>query len=228
MREMATTTKHQKSYLPAAGHDWLLPFYDVVTKLMGADRARTDLVRQAALSPGQRVLDIGCGTGSLVVLVKRLYPSIEIIGLDPDPKALDRARRKAQRAGVQVQFEEGLSESLPNPGQSFDQVFSSLMFHHLERDAKEKTLREIRRVLKPGGYLHLLDFDGPGPARRGVLSRWLHEHHRLKDNSEAQILALMAQAGLSDATVTGRRSVLFGMGEAVSYRASAPARDLSV
>ncbi|HWQ53411.1 MAG TPA: methyltransferase domain-containing protein [Bryobacteraceae bacterium] len=223
MKDLPMTAKNRKAYIPAANHDFFLPCYDVITKLMGADRSWTDLVNQAAPRPGERVLEIGCGTGSLTVRAKRLYPQIDIIGLDPDPKALARARRKAQRSAVSIQFTEGLSECLPYSEHSFDHVFSSFMFHHLENDTKEKTLREIRRVLKPGGYLHLLDFGGPEPGRANSFSRWLHSHHRLEENSEARILMLMEEAGLSDGKVVGRRSLLFGLTDAVRYRASAQA-----
>jgi len=79
-----------RTYLPAAGHDWSLPLYDPIVKLLGGDAARRALLEQAALRPGQRVLDVGCGTGTLATLIKQLYPDVEVVGLDPDPKALAR------------------------------------------------------------------------------------------------------------------------------------------
>jgi ubiquinone/menaquinone biosynthesis C-methylase UbiE len=184
---MMMMTESQRTYIPAAGYDWSLPLYDIITKLMGADQARAGLLNQAELRSGQRVLDVGCGTGSLAIFLKHTYPEIEIIGLDPDPKALARAKRKAQRAAVSLQFDQGFSDALAYPAESFDHVFSSYMFHHLENDQKEETLREIRRVLKPGGYLHLLDFGGPDSAADSPLQRWLHSQHRLKENSESRI-----------------------------------------
>src|SRR5918994_1732899 len=87
-----TMEEIQKTYLPAAGHDWMLPLYDPLVKLLGGDRARRALLDQALIRPGHRILDIGCGTGTLVVLLKCLHPGVEGIGLDPDPKALARAR----------------------------------------------------------------------------------------------------------------------------------------
>ena len=120
-----------KTYLPAAGHDWLLPLYDPIVKLLGGEAARRALLDQACIRPGQRVLDIGCGTGSLVVLIKRLHPDVDVVGLDPDPKALARGRRKAARTSVSVQFDQGFADELPYADASVDRVFSSFMFHHL-------------------------------------------------------------------------------------------------
>jgi ubiquinone/menaquinone biosynthesis C-methylase UbiE len=89
-----------------------------------------------------------------------------VVGLDPDPKALAIAKRKAQRAGLAIQLDQGFSDGLPYPDASFDRVFSSLMFHHLKAEEKAATLREVRRVLRPGGSLHLLDFGPPSGFSR--------------------------------------------------------------
>lgn len=210
----------ERSYLPAAGLHWLLPMYDLLTKQTGIDRARSALLQQAELRPGQQVLDVGCGTGTLAVMLKRQHPEIEVIGLDPDPKALALARRKAQRAGVSPLFDQGFSDALEYAADSFDHVFSSFMLHHLQSDQKEETLREIRRVLKPGGYLHLLDFRGLESATSS-LSLWFHSRHNLEGNSEARILTLMAKAGLADPKTIAYRRVLFGFAHVAYYEASA-------
>lgn len=199
-----------RTYLPAAGHDWSLPLYDPIVKLLGGDAARKALLDQAGLRPGQQVLDVGCGTGTLATLIKRLHPDITVVGFDPDPKALARARRKAARAAVSIQFDQGFGDELSYPEASFDRVFSSFMFHHLPHDERGKTLRAIRRVLKPDGEFHMLDFEGPEDSEHTFLAQLLHSGHRLKDNSESRVLAFMSQAGFADPKKVGRRPMLFG------------------
>src|SRR5262245_50743482 len=123
----------RKTYLPAAGRDWMLPLYDPLVKLLGGDAARRALLDQALIQPGHSGLDVGCGTGTLVVLIKRLHPDVNVIGLDPDPRALARARRMAAPAAVSAQFDQGFSDALPYTNASIDRVYSSFMFHHLQR-----------------------------------------------------------------------------------------------
>jgi ubiquinone/menaquinone biosynthesis C-methylase UbiE len=147
-----------RHFLPAAGVDWLLPFYDPLQTLMGGNAMRAGMIEHAAIEPGQRVLDIGCGTGSLVVHILQHRGDADVTGLDPDPKALARARKKAERTGVSARFEQGYSDDLPFEDDSFDFVFSSFMFHHLSPEVQAGTLAEVRRVLAPGGSFHLVDF----------------------------------------------------------------------
>lgn len=215
-------THAEKTYLPAAGRDWALPLYDPLVKALGADAAKKALLDQADLRDNHRVLDIGCGTGTLAITMKRRYPDMNVVGLDPDPKALARSRQKAKRAGVSVSFDQGFSDELPYADGSFDRVFSSFMFHHLQPDLRETTLREVRRVLKAGGSLHLLDFERPETAPRRALARRMYANHHLKDNSERQILALMRQAGFADARKVTTGGIFFGLLRTGYYRAPVP------
>jgi len=216
------TSKAERPYLPAAGRDLLLPLYDLVTKVIGGDKARRELLNQAHLRPNDRVLDIGCGTGTLAISLKQAYPGVQMVGLDPDPKALNRARRKAKRACVDVRFDQGFADSLGYPSNSFDAVFSSFMFHHLETDVKQKTLSEVQRVLKPSGRLYFLDFEVQESTSGHNHWQLFHSRKRLKDNSESRILTLLTQAGLADAKKVATRRAIFGLASVGYYEALAP------
>jgi ubiquinone/menaquinone biosynthesis C-methylase UbiE len=200
----------ERPYLPGMGKDVLIPLYDVVHRLFRVGRLHAEMVRRAGLRPGQRVLDIGCGTGNLLLALGARRPDLELVGLDPDPKALARAERKARRAGVSVRWERGFADELPQPDASVDRVFSSLMLHHLDPPVKDATLAEVRRVLRPDGALVLADFDGDGQGhghehgfrrtrRRMQRSRRLAENSGLADR--------IAAAGFTTDTSTYRLRV---------------------
>jgi ubiquinone/menaquinone biosynthesis C-methylase UbiE len=104
------------------------------------------------------VLDLGCGTGTLTLLIKSHHPKADVVGLDADAKVLEIARQKAAEAGLNVSLDRGMAYDLPYPDASFDRVISSLLFHHLTRENKAWTLREIFRVLRPQGELHVADY----------------------------------------------------------------------
>lgn len=210
----------QRDFFPAAGHDLFLPVYDPLVSLMGFDRARQELIAAANVEPGHHILDIGCGTGTLVVKLKRQHPSAQVVGIDPDPKALRRARIKATRAGVPVQLDPGFADELPYKEESFDHVFSSFMFHHLNEQGRENMLREVLRVLRAGGSFHLLDFVVDN-ASHGFFDRLFQAHARMKNNRNATILELMRRVGLTNAAKLKDGSMLFGLLRTAYYQASA-------
>lgn len=199
-----------REFLPAAGTDWLLPFYDPFTRLLGFGAVHAALIAQAELASGQQLLDVGCGTGTLAVRIRGAHPGVEITALDPDPKALAIARRKAERAGVAVRFEQGYGDALPFADASFDRVFSSMMLHHLDRAVKLGMLRDVRRVLRPGGTFHLADFGRDHGHASGLLARILHHSHQLVDSEDATIESLFAEAGFAEVSLAGEHHTLLG------------------
>ena len=120
LRKGATLTTKAK-YLPALRLRALTPLYDPILRWVMRDETfKRRLIAQADLAGGRRVLDLGCGTGTLTLLAKQTYPDAEIVGLDPDPEVLSRARGKAVQAGAAITWDEGLATSLPYPDRSFD------------------------------------------------------------------------------------------------------------
>lgn len=137
-------------------------FYDLLLQVvtLGRERAIRDAIIAAArLAPGQRVLDVGCGTGTLALAAAgAVGPQGRVHGIDPAPEMIARARAKAARAGAGVDFQVGVIEALAFPAGSVDVVLSTLVFHHLPPPLQTEGLAEIRRVLASGGRLVLVDF----------------------------------------------------------------------
>lgn len=198
-----------KPYLPAAGRDWALPLYDPLTTFFGINRARKLLLESAALTSASRILDVGCGTGTLALRIKEQYPSVEVVGIDPDAKALSRADGKARKQRVDVSFAKAFSESLPYRDGTFDRVISSFMFHHVPDDAKPQMLREAFRVLRNGGSFHMLDVSRSSGGG-WVWLRKLHGHGpHLKQNADSNIVNMLNAAGFSNVSMV-RSSRIFG------------------
>lgn len=147
--------------------------YDFIVQFMAfgqARRLRRKSIDVAQIAPGERVLDVGCGTGDLTLFAKERAGSTgQVCGIDAAPEMIDVARGKAARAKTAVDFRVGVIERLPFPNDSFDVVLSSLMMHHLPDDLKPKALAEVRRVIKPGGRLLIVDFKGQ-IEKQGVMA----------------------------------------------------------
>lgn len=156
---------HEHSEITTQGHTLprMARFYDLITFILSLGRERSfreRALKLAAIMPGEAVLDVGCGTGTLALLAKK-YAGTEgkVVGIDPTAKMIDVARRKASRRGADVQFNLGVIEKLAHANEEFDVVLSTLMMHHLPAELKQEGLVEVRRVLKPQGRLVIVDWD---------------------------------------------------------------------
>ncbi|GAA4793249.1 hypothetical protein GCM10023200_31320 [Actinomycetospora chlora] len=174
-----TAPAGERPFLPATGHGMPTSFYDAYARLLGARPLHWQLVAQAGVAPGQTVLEVGVGTGEVLLLAARVAPGATFVGLDPDPSVLELAARKAERQGATLHLERGYADALPRPDGSVDRVLSSFMFHHLPPDEQHAMLAEAHRVLRPGGSLHLADPDAADPGIVGRVARRHrggHEH----------------------------------------------------
>ncbi len=201
-------------YIPALGHAWLTGLYDPVLRItMRETTFKSRLVAQADLRPGHRILDIGCGTATLTIEIKRAQPEAEVTGLDGDPEVLRRAAAKIAAAGLTIALDQGLSDRLPYADASFDRVLTSLLLHHLTAETKRQTLAEIRRVLRPGGQVHIADWgEAQDAVMRGAffLVQLLDGFATTTDNVKGKIPQFLRDAGLVDVRETGRLRTVFG------------------
>ena len=186
-----------EEYIPALSYRFLTPFYDFIQKYIVRDvRYKNLLIEQADIRPSQSVLDLGCGTGTLAVMVKQKHPSAEVSGLDADPEMLKVARYKSSQLKAPVKFDVGFTNNLPYPDQAFDRVLSSIMIHHLKTPDKKKTAQEVFRVLKPGGQLHIVDFGKPVTWYGKMLGPFLHRFEEANDNIDGSLPVFFGEPGL--------------------------------
>lgn len=177
--------------------NWVAPYYDTLCRLAGLGRVfRERTLRAAALRPGESVLDLGCGTGTLAIAAAKIVGSHgHVLGVDAAPDMIRLARIKAAAACSPARFELAAAEALPVPDASVDAVLASLIFHHLPPDSKRRALSETARVLRPGGRLLLADLDRPSGVVARALAKPLGLFTRLSDHLGGRVPALMTEAG---------------------------------
>ena len=171
-------------------YDWL-----VFIATRGRESAfRQKVIDLARLKPGESVLDVGCGTGTLAIAAERhVGRDGGVSAIDASAEMIATAGKKARKAGMEIDFRNESIEALPFPDGQFDAVLSTMMLHHLPRKAREAGLHEIRRVLKPGGRVLIVDFAGTGRQNRLLA----HFHRRHGHVSTAEVIALLKAAGLN-------------------------------
>jgi ubiquinone/menaquinone biosynthesis C-methylase UbiE len=177
------------------------------------------LLQHARIKNGESVLDLGCGTGTLAIAIKKEIPKAKVTGLDADRAILRQAKTKAKDAGVNVSFDRGLAHELPYDGRSFDVVVSTLFFHHLTDEAKADAAEEIRRVLRLGGRALVADWGRPqDPLMRGafVAVQLLDGFRTTSSNVAGRLPEFLREARLKQVTVVDRMRTGLGTIEIVS------------
>lgn len=213
-------------YTPALSYRCLTPLYDIAIGLLTREQLwRSLLIQQISPEPGDRILDVGCGTGSLAIRLKSRVPTATVIAIDPDPSVLRIARRKAARHRIEVDWREGfLTQSIARELGPTDKVVSSLVFHQVPLSKKAEILESIRSLLVPDGQLHIADY---GQQRSTLMRALFRSTVQLLDgvedtrpNAEGRLLELIRSAGF----VHVRESLVVPTltGSVSLYRASAP------
>ena len=208
-------------YVPAAGRDFLTPFYDGFVRLtMREETFRARVVDQvlAGLGPGGRILEIGCGTGALTErLATAAPPEVTVTGLDGDGRVLERAR--ARLAGTGVELVEAGVDRMPFDDAGFDRVVASLLLHHLDDARKAAALAEAHRVLAPAGSLHVADWGPPSglvPRAGFAALRALDGRENTAAHAEGRIPALIESTGFSSVERRGRLATVLGTVELIA------------
>lgn len=206
------TAQESQGYKLDFAADW----YDIFMSISGAKRIWQHTLELAGIRRGDRVLDIGCGTGQLAILASKLSgDSGYVAGIDLAPHMIQHAQKKAFKKGAKVDFYTGSISRLPFADGTFNIVLSSLTAHHLPRIIKEEGFAETCRVLSYGGRLVLCDF-GP-PADRfhwtsGLLMKlFAHSSDHPEDNFTWRLPQILRTAGFSDVRNVSHQDFLGGI-----------------
>src|SRR5215208_5865505 len=188
--------------------------YDFHTRLMGLGVNQPNskmIIMMAEVKSGDKVLDVGCGSGSLTLTAKRYAGrSGSVYGIDASPEMIDVARKKAKEMSTDVVFDVALIEKLPFEDSTFDVVISRFVMHHLPDDLKQQALAEIFRVLKPGGTIFLADFQTPAnPILARLISLFIG-HPAMMQSKVSGLIPMLAQAGFDHLASGQTRSVFMG------------------
>ena len=150
-------------FVPALRFAWLTDAYDFFLSLTFPERKiKQSLIDQMSLNGSETILDFGCGTGTLAIMLKEQYPRLNVIGVDVDDKIIAIAESKIRQKGLQISVRKYDGEDLSAFGiQQFDKIVSSLVFHHLPTRNKRMVLSQLYKLIKPEGELHIADFGKP-------------------------------------------------------------------
>jgi ubiquinone/menaquinone biosynthesis C-methylase UbiE len=216
-------SSHSRSYIPALKYHLLTRYYDRVVSLTTREKLfKSLLVEQIALTSEQRLLDVGCGTGTLTQMLAQSEPTVSITGLDADLNALKQAKAKLTTMSKRVTFEQGFAQEMSFKNASFDVAVSSLFFHHLDRQQKLEVLKEIRRVLKPEGQLHIADWGKPTSMLQRLLFlivQCLDGFNTTQDSVDGVLPSIIEEAGFTD--IENRNSLPTSLGTIRLYQAKA-------
>lgn len=191
--------KEHNSYIPALGSRWLTPAYDKLLPLLAPEESmKRALVVEAHIQHGSRVLDLGCGTGTFILMLHAACAAAQISGLDADPDVLAIAQRKLHKNGMKVALAHALADQIPYPDKSFDRIVSSLVFHHLDASVKTRAMDEAFRVLRPGGQLYIADIGAPRNHWSRLMAPLLRRFERAADNVDGRLPQMMRDAGFAD------------------------------
>ena len=204
----------QSNYIPALKYNWLTQFYDgLINTFLREKTFKSKLIESFKSRNPKHILDIGCGTATLSLMMENSFPEACVTGLDGDDQILAIAKEKAGRAQSKIRFIQAMSYNVPVSANLFDVVTSSLMLHHLNALDKEKTLEEVYRVLQPNGTIAIADWGKPSNfLMRFVfyIVQFLDGFETTTDNVKGKIPEYLINAGFNEVKEIGKIDTILG------------------
>jgi ubiquinone/menaquinone biosynthesis C-methylase UbiE len=192
----------QSTYIPALKYHWLTQFYDRVLKtFLRENTFKSKLIESMKSTNPKHILDIGCGTATLSLMMETSFPEACVTGLDGDEKIFAMAKGKINSAQSKIRLVQAMSYSIPASQGLFDAVTSSLMLHHLNANDKTKTLKEVYRVLQPNGIVAIADWGKPSNFFMRLvfyIVQFLDGFETTTDNVRGKIPQYLVNAGFQE------------------------------
>jgi 2-polyprenyl-3-methyl-5-hydroxy-6-metoxy-1,4-benzoquinol methylase len=202
------------NYIPAAGFGFLTRLYDPLVRITCRETYfKKRLIETAEIKPGQHLLDVGCGTGTLLMQIHQFKASVYLHGLDGDADILKLAHEKVRNTDANINWLHAYSTNIPVEDASMDIVTNSLMIHHLMPDQKMETFREMYRVLKPGGRMVLVDWGKPSNMLFRSLFKFiriLDGHPNTLNHLNGEIPEMIKNADFRDVQIIEKINTTFG------------------
>lgn len=219
MKEKTIILNSEAKYIPAFGVEKLTRLYDrLIRWTMPELQIKSELIHQSRLQTGEHILDLGCGTGTLLLLINIAHPEVELFGMDGDPKILKIAHEKAVKAHVNVNLTSGMAFNLPYNGHSFERVFSTLVLHHLTTKNQQLAMQEVFRVLKPNGEFHIADFGKPHNQMAFLISLVVQRLEEVSDNIKGSLPEMLIASGFESVEETAQYMTVFGTVRSIRAR----------
>lgn len=199
------------NFIPALRFRILTPLYDIFLRVgMRETQLKSRLIKQLNPKDNEKILDFGCGTGTLMIMIKKISPGSIVHGIDIDSEVLEVAKKKALREGVEVHLTGYDGFTLPFADETFDKLVTSLVLHHLSTEEKFRIFREMYRVLKKNGELHSMDFGIPGSRYTRLVSSVLKSLEPIGDNIMGKIPEFLSISGFERVEELYSENTLFG------------------
>lgn len=192
-------------YIPPATWNFLTPFYDFSCWILGlGPKFKQKILNSVEIRSGDKIADIACGTGVFLKVAKQKYPHTNLIGLDPDEKALSIAKNRLEKAGLQVDLQKAFAEALPLEAESVDVCFTTLALHHMPDPIKKKAIKEMYRILKKGGKIVVTDFGKSNSIVLRKLLSWENIEY-LEGNLAGLVEIFLEETGFKNLRKTGKK-----------------------
>jgi ubiquinone/menaquinone biosynthesis C-methylase UbiE len=208
-----------RDFVPAAGRSWLTGSYDAVVSVSAREaKLRGGIIRSVAADQPRRVLELGCGTGTLSISLARALPDASVTGIDLDPEALKLAKAKTDAEKVSWTLG-SVTDAAPKAG-TWDCVVISLVLHHLTPEQQPIALTRAHEALRPGGSLHVIDFGPPQglvPRAGWPLLQKIDGEENTAPLGNGELPGLIDGAGFRDRELIQRYGTVWGTNE--QYRA---------